>query len=62
MHKDLRDDAIDLRHDDGRVARFERGDIFGRVVHFCWLRRFDLHRHGWWRGGLRAFVSAAAGG
>ena len=64
VHIDLRDHPFHLRHDYGRVARFQRGHIFGRVIHGDILGDGDLHRHGGRTLGLgiRALATTCADG
>ena len=59
VNEDVRDDAFDLRHDDGGVARLERGDVFGGFVDLLQGGRFDLHRHRLWSRRFGRLVIAA---
>ena len=63
VHENLGNDAFDLGHDHGRVARFQSRDVFGACRRsFSSLRRLHFDRHGLRSGGLGFFVAAAGGG
>ncbi len=62
VDEDLRNDAFDLRHDHGGIARFQGGDVVGGVVNILGLSGLDFDRHGLRGVGLGFFAFAAGGG
>jgi hypothetical protein len=63
VDEDLGDNAFDLRHDDGGVARFQGGDVVGGVVDFLGGGGLDRDGHGLRGGGFGfGFFALAAGG
>ena len=61
VDEDLRDDAFDLRHDQGGVAGLQGGDVVGGVVNFLGLGGLDFDRHGLRWGSLGSLAVAATG-